>query len=73
MTKDLAGKKLVVTGAARGIGEQVARLAAGRGAQVALIGLEPERAVVFTGATRTVSSVTPRSVGSRKAGKPFPR
>jgi NAD(P)-dependent dehydrogenase (short-subunit alcohol dehydrogenase family) len=43
MTQDLAGKTLVVTGAARGIGEQVAQLAVGRGAQVALIGLEPER------------------------------
>jgi NAD(P)-dependent dehydrogenase (short-subunit alcohol dehydrogenase family) len=43
MTNDLAGKKLVVTGAARGIGEQVARLAVARGARVGLIGLEPER------------------------------
>jgi hypothetical protein len=32
-----------VTGAARGIGEQVARVAAARGARVALIGLEPDR------------------------------
>jgi NAD(P)-dependent dehydrogenase (short-subunit alcohol dehydrogenase family) len=43
MTQDLIGKTLVVTGAARGIGEQVARLAVGRGARVALIGLEPDR------------------------------
>jgi NAD(P)-dependent dehydrogenase (short-subunit alcohol dehydrogenase family) len=43
MKQDLVGRRLVVTGAARGIGEQVARIAAGRGAQVALIGLEPER------------------------------
>lgn len=43
MTVDLNGKRLVVTGAARGIGEQVARLAVARGARVALIGLEPER------------------------------
>jgi len=34
---------MVVTGAARGIGEKVARVAAARGAQLALIGLEPER------------------------------
>jgi NAD(P)-dependent dehydrogenase (short-subunit alcohol dehydrogenase family) len=34
---------VVVTGAARGIGEHVARLAAARGARVGLIGLEPER------------------------------
>lgn len=43
MTKNLAGRRLVVTGAARGIGEQVARIAVARGAQVALIGLEPDR------------------------------
>ena len=34
---------MVITGAGRGIGEQVARLAAARGARVALIGLEPDR------------------------------
>jgi NAD(P)-dependent dehydrogenase (short-subunit alcohol dehydrogenase family) len=39
----LAGKAVLVTGAARGIGEQVARLAAARGARLALVGLEPER------------------------------
>jgi len=43
MKRDLAGRRLVVTGAARGIGEQVARLATARGARVALIGLEPEK------------------------------
>jgi NAD(P)-dependent dehydrogenase (short-subunit alcohol dehydrogenase family) len=43
MTNDLTGKRLVVTGAARGIGEQVARMAAARGAHVAVIGLEAER------------------------------
>ena len=39
----MMGRKLVITGAARGIGERVARLAAARGARVALIGLEPDR------------------------------
>jgi NAD(P)-dependent dehydrogenase (short-subunit alcohol dehydrogenase family) len=39
----LAGKAILVTGAARGIGEQVARRAAARGARVAAIGLEPDR------------------------------
>jgi hypothetical protein len=34
---------VVITGAGRGIGEKVARLAAARGARVALIGLEPDR------------------------------
>ncbi|MEU2006662.1 SDR family oxidoreductase [Rhodococcus sp. NPDC019627] len=43
MKRDLVGRKVIVTGAARGIGEQVARLAAAQGARVALIGLEPDR------------------------------
>lgn len=43
MKQDLAGKRLVVTGAARGIGAAVARLAVSRGARVALVGLEAER------------------------------
>jgi len=34
---------VVITGAARGIGEKVARVAAARGARLALIGLEPDR------------------------------
>src|SRR5258705_1083546 len=43
MRRNLSGRKLVITGAARGIGEKVARLAAVRGARVAVIGLEPDR------------------------------
>ena len=43
MRRNLSGRKLVITGAARGIGETVARLAAARGAHVALIGVEPDR------------------------------
>lgn len=43
MRRNLSGRKLVITGAARGIGEKVARLAAARGARVALVGLEPDR------------------------------
>jgi NAD(P)-dependent dehydrogenase (short-subunit alcohol dehydrogenase family) len=39
----LDGKVVFITGAARGIGEASARLAAQRGARVALVGLEPER------------------------------
>nr|WP_205863121.1 SDR family oxidoreductase [Planosporangium thailandense] len=39
----MAGKAVLITGAARGIGEHTARLAAARGARVALVGLEPER------------------------------
>jgi NAD(P)-dependent dehydrogenase (short-subunit alcohol dehydrogenase family) len=41
--RTLHGKVVLVTGAARGIGEHTARLAAARGARVALVGLEPER------------------------------
>jgi NAD(P)-dependent dehydrogenase (short-subunit alcohol dehydrogenase family) len=41
--RTLHGKVVLVTGAARGIGEHTARLAAERGARVALVGLEPER------------------------------
>lgn len=39
----LDGKVVVVTGAARGIGAHTARVAAARGAYVALLGLEPVR------------------------------
>ncbi|MEU4664901.1 SDR family oxidoreductase [Micromonospora chalcea] len=39
----LAGKAVLVTGAARGIGEHTARLAAARGARLSLVGLEPDR------------------------------
>ena len=39
----LAGRVVLVTGAARGIGAATARAAAARGARLALVGLEPER------------------------------
>jgi NAD(P)-dependent dehydrogenase (short-subunit alcohol dehydrogenase family) len=38
----LAGTTVLITGAARGIGAELARKAAARGARVALVGLEPE-------------------------------
>src|SRR4051794_90921 len=38
----IAGKTIFVTGAARGIGAETARRAAARGANVAVVGLEPE-------------------------------
>src|SRR4051794_28911866 len=41
--RSLSGQVVLVTGAARGIGEHTARLAAARGARLALIGLEPDR------------------------------
>lgn len=43
MKGSLAGKVVLITGAARGIGEHTARLLAARGARVALLGLEPQR------------------------------
>jgi NAD(P)-dependent dehydrogenase (short-subunit alcohol dehydrogenase family) len=39
----LAGKRVLVTGAARGIGAALAEKAAGAGARLALVGLEPEK------------------------------
>ena len=39
----LSGQVVLVTGAARGIGEHTARLAAAQGARLALAGLEPQR------------------------------
>ncbi|MFG1677674.1 SDR family oxidoreductase [Micromonospora sp. NPDC049282] len=39
----LAGRVVLVTGAARGIGAHTARLAAARGARLSLVGLEPDR------------------------------
>jgi NAD(P)-dependent dehydrogenase (short-subunit alcohol dehydrogenase family) len=42
MSAELAGKVVLVTGAARGIGAHTARAAAGAGARVALVGLEPD-------------------------------
>jgi NAD(P)-dependent dehydrogenase (short-subunit alcohol dehydrogenase family) len=40
--RSLSGRAVLITGAARGIGAELARRAAGRGARVALVGLEPE-------------------------------
>jgi NAD(P)-dependent dehydrogenase (short-subunit alcohol dehydrogenase family) len=41
--QSVAGKAVLITGAARGIGEHTARALAARGARVALVGLEPDR------------------------------
>jgi short-subunit dehydrogenase len=43
MRRSLSGQVVLVTGAARGIGEHTARQAAARGARLALVGLEPDR------------------------------
>jgi NAD(P)-dependent dehydrogenase (short-subunit alcohol dehydrogenase family) len=42
MTWNLAGRTVFITGAARGIGAESARRVAARGANVALVGLEPD-------------------------------
>jgi NAD(P)-dependent dehydrogenase (short-subunit alcohol dehydrogenase family) len=42
MTYDVNGKVVLITGAARGIGAQTARVLAKRGARLALAGLEPQ-------------------------------
>ena len=43
MSYDLNGKVVLITGPARGIGAETARLLARRGARLSLVGLEPER------------------------------
>jgi hypothetical protein len=43
MPHTVSGKVVVITGAARGIGAETARLLATRGALLSLVGLEPER------------------------------
>jgi NAD(P)-dependent dehydrogenase (short-subunit alcohol dehydrogenase family) len=43
MSWDVAGRTVLVTGAARGIGAETAKRLHARGANVALVGLEPER------------------------------
>lgn len=49
MTHDLPGTVVLITGPARGIGAAVARRLAGRGARLALVGLEPERLAALAG------------------------
>jgi len=43
MAASVSGKVVLITGAARGIGAETARVLARRGAKLALVGLEPER------------------------------
>ncbi|GAA3252848.1 SDR family oxidoreductase [Dactylosporangium siamense] len=55
MQQHLSGKVVLITGAARGIGEHTARLAAARGAKVVLVGLEPERLTALAAELDAVS------------------
>src|SRR3954471_8785140 len=43
MADPISGKVVLVTGPARGIGEETARQLAARGARLSLVGMEPER------------------------------
>lgn len=43
MPKTVTGKVVLITGAARGIGAETARVLARRGARLSLVGMEPER------------------------------
>jgi NAD(P)-dependent dehydrogenase (short-subunit alcohol dehydrogenase family) len=43
IARPIGGKVVVITGSARGVGEALAVALAGRGARVALVGLEPDR------------------------------
>jgi short-subunit dehydrogenase len=43
MAYPVAGKVVLITGAARGIGAETARMLAARGARLSLVGMEPER------------------------------
>ncbi|MFJ4873733.1 SDR family oxidoreductase [Streptomyces sp. NPDC088745] len=55
MTYSLEGQVAVVTGGARGVGELLARKLSARGANVALVGLEPELLKEVTGRLHTES------------------
>lgn len=52
----LEGQVAVVTGAARGVGELLARKLSARGAKVALVGLEPDELKAVSGRLHTESA-----------------
>ena len=72
--RSVAGKVVLITGAARGIGAQTARELAGRGAKLALVGLEPDAlaevaAELGVGHYWAEADVTdPESIGAAVAG-----
>lgn len=59
---DVEGQTVLVTGAARGIGEAAARHLHAKGANVALVGLEPERMEALAGQLGDRVSVHPADV-----------
>ena len=68
------GKTVLITGAARGLGAETARRVAARGANVALVGLEPEElervaAQCGTGAAWFECDVTDTEALQRAAGE----
>ncbi|NUS10864.1 MAG: SDR family oxidoreductase [Streptomyces sp.] len=68
------GKVVVVTGAARGVGELLARKLAARGARLALVGLEPDELKRVTeslggGAACWTADVTDRAAMAQVAGE----
>lgn len=72
--RSLEGQVAVVTGAARGVGELLARKLAARGARVALIGLEPDELKKVSESLRTDSAhwhgdVTDHEAMTRIAGE----
>ena len=63
---DLAGRVIVVTGGTQGLGEATARLAAGRGASVAIVGRDPGRGEGVAGSLPDAVFV-PVDLGDRDA------
>ncbi|MDT0268305.1 SDR family oxidoreductase [Streptomyces sp. DSM 44915] len=72
--RSVAGQVVVVTGAARGIGAELADLLAGRGARLALVGLEPAELARVAGAlpgeaAHWTADVTDQATMRRVAGE----
>ncbi len=62
MRYSVAGKVVLVTGPARGIGAETARQLAARGARLSLVGLEPERLAALEHLRRSgASAIEPRA------------
>ncbi|MDJ0342386.1 SDR family oxidoreductase [Streptomyces sp. H10-C2] len=74
MSQSLNGQVVVVTGAARGVGEMLARKLAQRGAKLALVGLEPDQLKLVAeglggGAAHWVADVTDLEAMKRAAAE----